>query len=117
MSQQPTTLLRDLEILEQAREKQPSLFYRPHDRGQIQFHKSPHIVRAMFPGNGWGKTRAMGTEVAWWIDHDHPYQPTPAWPVQIIWFCREFRQFDILKAQLETEWGESVRGDPDKLPH
>jgi multidrug resistance efflux pump len=21
------------------------------------------------------------------------------------------------KAQLETEWGESVRGDPDKLPH
>lgn len=91
------------EMIEEARRRQPSLFYRPHNNGQIQFHSSRHVIRAMFPGNGWGKTRAMGTEVAWWLDHAHPYQDTPTWPIQAIWFCAEFRQFEILRVQLETE--------------
>ncbi|MCC6295414.1 MAG: hypothetical protein IT469_01765 [Pseudomonadales bacterium] len=92
-----------LEVVEEARRNRPSLWYAPHPQGQVQMHQSKHVVRAMFPGNGWGKTRAMGTELAWWVDHAHPHQPTPEWPIIAIWFCQEFKQFDILKTQLETE--------------
>jgi len=81
----------------------PSDFYEPHAGGQVQFHRSRSIVRCLFPGNGFGKTRAVGTEVNWWLSHTHPYQPTPRWPVIAIWCCETFKQFKILRTQLETE--------------
>jgi hypothetical protein len=46
---------RRMELLETLRQDRPSEFYDPHERGQGQFHAAPHIVRAMFPGNGFGK--------------------------------------------------------------
>jgi hypothetical protein len=47
--------------------RRPSDFYRPHTGGQRQFHQAPHIVRCLFPGNGFGKTTAAGNEVNWWV--------------------------------------------------
>jgi phage terminase large subunit-like protein len=109
-SDQAEEIAEALAAMEEAVRLRPTLAYRPHDfdeagrpTGQLQFHQARHVVRAMFPGNRWGKTRAMGSEAAWWIDHAHPYQPTPSGPVIILWFCPEFRQFDILRPQLEGE--------------
>jgi hypothetical protein len=96
-------LVKAQEVIDEYRKRCPSLFYKPHGGGQVQFHSARQVVRAMFPGNGWGKTRAMGTEAAWWIDHAHPYQETPDWPCIVIWFCTEFRQFELLRTQLEGE--------------
>lgn len=81
----------------------PRHFYHAHSDGQLQFHQAEQIIRALWPGNGFGKTRAAGTEVAWWVFHDHPYQKTPAWPVTIIWCAETYKQFDILREQLESE--------------
>lgn len=81
----------------------PSDFYRPHTGGQRQFHQSDAIVRALFPGNGFGKTTAAGNEVNWWVTHTHPFQKTPSWPTIIIWCCETFKQFKILRSQLEME--------------
>jgi hypothetical protein len=81
----------------------PSDFYRPHMGGQRQFHQAPHIVRCMFPGNGFGKTTAAGCEVNWWVSHSHPWQKIPKRPLIIIWCCETFKQFKILRSQLEAE--------------
>jgi hypothetical protein len=94
---------RRMELLESLRQDRPSEFYDPHDRGQAQFHAAPHIVRALFPGNGFGKTRAAGTEANWWLTHRHPFQTTPDWPCIVIWCCETFKQFKILRPQLEEE--------------
>jgi hypothetical protein len=58
-----------MELLDALPQDRPSEFCEPHERGQVQFHAAPHIVRAMFPGNGFGKTRAAGTEANWWLTH------------------------------------------------
>ena len=70
-------------------------------RFQLQFHRSKHIIRAMFPGNGAGKTTVAGVEADYWLQHRHPYQATPTWPVQVIWVCLKFQQMDLLRQQLE----------------
>jgi hypothetical protein len=71
-------------------------------RYQLQFHRSRHTIRAMFPGNGAGKTTVAGVEADYWLQHNHPYQPTPKWPVIVIWVCLKFQQMDMLREQLET---------------
>lgn len=83
----------------------PCHWYTPHTQGQEQFHASKHTIRCLFPGNGWGKTTAAGCEVAYWVEHYHPYQPEsmPKWPVQILWFAQEFRQWELLRPQIEAE--------------
>ena len=81
----------------------PLGWYISHQRGQRQFHEAPHIIRALWPGNGFGKTRAAGSEAAWWIAHRHPYQKTPRWPVQLIWCAETYKQFGILREQLQAE--------------
>ena len=43
------------ELVERYRLRHPAKWYPPHP-GQLAFHKAPHTVRAMFPGNGFGKT-------------------------------------------------------------
>lgn len=85
------------------RELRPWLFYRANDKGQLHFHQAPHIVRCLFPGNGFGKTRAIGTEVAWWVHHCHPYQVTPRWPIIAVWCAETFKQFGMLRPQLEHD--------------
>lgn len=72
-------------------------------RFQLQFHKSNHIVRAMFPGNGAGKTTVAGVEANYWLQHKHPFLETPAGRVTVIWVCLKFQQMDMLREQLESE--------------
>lgn len=82
----------------------PDLAYTPHDRGQRQFHEATHTIRALFPGNRFGKTRAAGTELAYYLTHEHPMgHPMPQWPVIAIWFAQEFRQWELLRPQMEME--------------
>jgi hypothetical protein len=87
-----------------ARHARPADFYVPHRRGQRQFHESPHAVRAMFPGNRFGKTTALGVEVNCCVRHDGRWNPWWAGvthPTQVLWFCVDFGQFDLLRPQLE----------------
>ncbi len=87
----------------------PNCFYKAgrdelleRDRLQLQFHRSKHIVRAMFPGNGAGKTTTMGVEFDWWAQHNHPYQlDLPKWPIVGVWFSLKFQQWELIRPQLE----------------
>jgi hypothetical protein len=90
------------------RYERPSCLYVPgrqdwpeRDRYQLQFHQSTHTVRCLVLGNGAGKTTTAGVEVDWWVQHNHPYQPTPKGPVQVVWVCQKFQQMDLLREQLE----------------
>lgn len=67
-------------------------------------HQSRHAVRLLVPGNGFGKSRAIGTEVAWWITKEHPYQPVPSWPCVALWFCPDYRQWQMKLPEYEAEW-------------
>jgi hypothetical protein len=75
--------------------------YQAADRFQLQFHQSRHIIRAMFLGNGSGKTTVAGIEADYWLQHAHPFQRTPSWPIQVIWVTLKFQQMDMLRSQLE----------------
>lgn len=92
-----------LSLLDNLKKQRPTIAYKPHDRGQLQFHQSQHIVRGLFPGNGFGKTRAMASEAAWWVDHSHPYQPIPQWPITVLWFSPEFRQWELIQQDIEAD--------------
>lgn len=94
--------IRTHQTRELLRESRPWLFYTPHPAQRL-FHQAQHIYRLLFPGNGWGKTRAAGTEIAWWVYHCHPYQKTPLWPPIIIWCAETYKQFEILREQLQAE--------------
>lgn len=74
------------------------------DRFQLQFHKSRHIVRAMFVGNGAGKTTAAAIEADYWLQRTHPYQPEVnlAMSCQVVWLAPSFMQLDMIRGQLET---------------
>ncbi len=72
-------------------------------RFQLQFHKSTHIIRAMFTGNGAGKTTVAGIEADFWLNHYHPFQHTPTWACQVIWLAPSFDQMDKLRGQLEEQ--------------
>lgn len=89
-------------LINERRATRPSDWYRPSTM-QTAFHKAPHIIRFMCPGNGAGKTTAMGIEMNWWARHKHPWQAVPKWPIASLWFCTQLRQFDILRPQLESE--------------
>ena len=81
----------------------PSETYKPHPLGQLQFHKSHHIIRCLFPGNGFGKTRCIAEEVHAGGTHSNRWQKTPDAPVQMIWLARSTDQFDLMRDQLEVE--------------
>lgn len=72
------------------------------DRYQLQFHRSTHIYRLLVLGNGAGKSTTAGVEADLWLQHKHPYQPTPTWPIQAIWICQKFQQFDEQRPQFEN---------------
>lgn len=94
-------IVRDL--IERYRQAHPSDNYAPHEGGQIQFHRSQHIIRALFPGNGFGKTRCIAEEAHAWCCHSNRWQKTPDWPVEVVWVCPDFSQFGKLKVQIEGE--------------
>jgi len=96
-------LVENEERVERHQRARPSDFYRPHTGGQRQFHQAPHIIRCLFPGNGFGKTTAAGNEVNWWVSHTHPWQKIPRRPLIVIWCCETFKQFKILRTQLEEQ--------------
>jgi len=90
----------------------PSERYEPHawtergpragrQSGQAQFHEAERPIRVMAPGNGWGGTTALGAEVDAWARGTQRWRPTPPPPVRMVWFCPEFRQFDIVRWNLE----------------
>lgn len=68
--------------------------------GQLQFHQATHAIRVCAPGNGWGGTTAMAAEVDAWCRHTNRWQKTPSEPVQCIWFCPIYKQFDMLLPNL-----------------
>lgn len=89
----------------------PGDAYKPHristrgprkgmSSGQEQCHRAPHPIRVCAPGNGWGGTVMMGYEADAWARHTNRWQVTPAWPVQMVWFCPEFRQLALIMAEL-----------------
>jgi hypothetical protein len=76
----------------------------PERRYQLSFHKSDAIIRALFPGNGAGKTTVAGIEADFWLQHRHPFQKIqkiPPWNIQVLWVCQSFPQIDMLRKQLE----------------
>jgi hypothetical protein len=91
-------------------EAYPVTTYVPHQGGQAQFHAAPHTVRALYPGNGFGKTRAAGSEVAYYIYRLHPHLTPPDWPLIVVWCAETFKQFKILRSQLESECFGPRRG-------
>ncbi len=91
------------EALAARRKAQPAEFYKPNE-GQEAFHRSLHVVRLLVPGNGFGKTRGMGTEAAWWLNHRHPFQPIPNRPILALWVPPDYQQFEnVAKSLLEEE--------------
>jgi hypothetical protein len=109
-----------VEKIETCRPLAPANWYRPHSvvtraptlptdamfnragmpSGQLQFHKSLHPARIVASGNGWGGTTAMACEVDAWCRGTNRWQITPKPPVQVIWFCPMYKQFEILREQL-----------------
>ena len=87
-------------------------------RYQLQFHKSPKIIRALFLGNGSGKTSTVGIEADFWLQHTHPFkhiQQIPSWQIQVLWICQSYPQMEQLRPQLEEQCftpGWSYRESP-----
>jgi phage terminase large subunit-like protein len=112
------------QALEAWKVRRPSDWYEPSRPGQrsvdgrllgwtanqLAFHKAPHPVRALFPGNGWGKTTALGAEVNAWGIHSNQWQETPATPVLMLWFTKLYDQFEMILTQLRADvFGSDVR--------
>lgn len=98
-------LVRAIEMrqrIEALRAARPSDWYDPHENGQRQFHETSRPIRLLFPGNGWGKTTAIGAEIDAWVMASQRWRATPRRPVACVWFCPQFKQFDMLREQLES---------------
>jgi hypothetical protein len=72
------------------------------DRGQLAFHRSTHIIRALFPGTGFGKSTSAAVEVDYWLQGYHPYQFVMPPPVKVFWVSLKYAQMGELRQQLET---------------
>ena len=80
---------------------------------QLGFHKATQPIRGLFPGNGWGKTSAMGAECNAWAHHLCQWQPTPGWPLLMLWFAKLADQFSLICEQLRTTiFGTEVAWKP-----
>jgi hypothetical protein len=91
-----------LMALDAWRQREPSRFYRPH-AGQESFHRSRHTTRIMAPGNRWGKSTAMMVEADWWLNGKHRYQSVPKQDCLVLWLAPQYRQFELLKPQIESQ--------------
>lgn len=108
--------LKTQQLIERLGDLRPRWLMEPHARGQIQFLQSRHKIKVAIPGNGWGKTTAMGMAADMLIQKDDPFNPDllTKWPTIGIWVCQKFQQMDIIRHQLEEEvwtrpwkWNES----------
>lgn len=103
-------LLEAEEGLQQLRSQRPWEWYTPHAK-QLAFHQAKQEVRALFPGNRFGKTSAAAMEAQWFATGTHPYWPIakPNTPGDVIWACPSFQQFEILLPELvQLIWGPGV---------
>lgn len=98
--------LRMIAANERIAQLRPRWLMVPHERGQRQMLASRHKIRVAIPGNGFGKTTAMGMAMDMLLQRDDPYNPDMVptkWAPQGIWVCQKFQQMDLLRAQLEDE--------------
>ena len=100
----------ELEIgMRTLRLQRPWEWYQPHAK-QLAFHRAPQRVRALFPGNRFGKTSAAAMEAQWFCTRTHPFRPNPRHPGDVIWACPSFDQFELLLPKLRTLiWGPLPR--------
>jgi hypothetical protein len=83
---------------------------------QLAFHKATQTIRLLAPGNGWGKTTAAGAEANAWAMHHNLWQETPPWPVRMVWFCKAYDQFELIRYQLqETVFSRGARWVKDRF--
>lgn len=75
---------------------------KPEDRWQLQFHRSRHMIRGLFTGNGCGKSTSAAIEADYWLQGNHPYQFTPSLPVKVFWVTLYYKQMAELRDQLEA---------------
>lgn len=79
------------------------------DNGQLQFHKSQHIIRVLVPGNGWGKTATLAVEADWCGAGDKHYDAElPRRRRAMIWVCQKHQQWEIMRPDIERWWPPSV---------
>ena len=102
--------VRSIKAADWLRDNRPSWDFTPHDNGQIQALTSPHKIRVMIPGNGWGKTTLMAVDLDLLMQRNDPFKPS-VMPMQLngydrpttaIWFCQKYAQFEIMKPDLEN---------------
>lgn len=102
--------LRAREALETLYQRKPlwRLTTFPHDQGQLQVLQSPHIIRVLIPGNGFGKTTVMAADADMLMQRSDPFKPhlmpRPDRPTHAIWFCQKYQQFDMMRPDLEQVW-------------
>jgi hypothetical protein len=92
--------IRFTQAMEWRKKQRPHLFYKPHDKGQLQFHQARHYIRFLCPGNGWGKSIAAANEIQAWMEHKNRWRVTPTRPISALWFCPKMDQFEAMKPKL-----------------
>lgn len=89
----------------QTLDNNPTWYYEPSP-GQLKFHQSKHEVRFLFPGNGWGKTAAIGHELQAWMTHSNRWRETPKRKISALWFPEDYKQFTLLLDTMREKcWG------------
>lgn len=84
----------------------PTWKYAPSP-GQLMFHRSRHPVRFLCPGNGWGKTAAIGHELQAWMTHSNRWRDTPRRQISALWFPEDYKQFELLLSTMREKcWGQ-----------
>jgi phage terminase large subunit len=106
--EQKQELLKSLKQKELIRQEKVLETFQPH-AGQEGFLKAPQKIRAMFSGNGFGKTTALAVDLIYAHTESHPYRDTSL--VRHSWFL--ISGFD----KAEDYWNEIKRWcPPSKLP-
>lgn len=103
--EQAAKVLATHRAIEARRRLAPYEWYEPHPK-QLQFHQAQHEIRALFPGNRFGKSAAAAMEAQWFCTRTHPHRFNPADPGDVIWACPSFSQFEGLLPDLRALiWG------------
>jgi len=101
--EQKKQLLESLKQKELINQEKVLETFKPH-AGQLAFLKAPHRIRAMFSGNGFGKTTALALDLIYTHTERHPYRSTSG--VRHSWFL--VSGFD----KVEDYWNEIKRWCP-----
>lgn len=101
--EQKQDLLKSLKQKELIKQEKILETFKPH-AGQAAFLKAPERIRAMFSGNGFGKTTALAIDLIYTHTENHPYRDTAN--VRHSWFL--VSGFD----KVEDYWNEIKRWCP-----